>query len=782
MRSLGGKFANILGRKKIQGAPEEPSPAGIPPGDARFSLPSALPEAWRERGLNLQMAAEHAIKYWPAGGRPAEDTLGTIPEGRAYLQRVERAWWETRRRTAAWSRGLNAARRGLKKSDKRYLRDHFLRDYERSGVGQAWPSPAVEQFARAWHDAAETISTEVGGIIETFRGRDSATYIPHRLTEQGRATLQKKNGPEWDALVAAAKIAGIDIHVLETLRQDPLRQAKYGSIDYARVANLPWEVTTATGKIVKILETDPEILFSHVRSAARRISTVEQFGSDEASSAYLDQVANGLVYSGALDSESTREAIARIWNRLEGKDAMVGREVFGKMHDTWQAVDSVVAALNLSGAVIGNVIGGHLPESVRMGFGRTAKAFWEAYTTSLANPGLDDLHALTDLEGDLLHELAATETLEGKVAKVAGQVLRRTGFVGANRRINLAVARAMQKQNLQLMLDSIREGRDSTWQRRWGRDAGAARRYLAEELRFSEDDVQRMVLQGPTEKDMARAIGKELELVNAMNESPGSRPQYVAHPVWRMGFAYSTYVRKFYDTTKFAAREARAGNLRPLVTLLVAGTVTAEIMAAVKNIFKDREKEDEGFFDRLMGDMAETGALGLASSWKWGITQMAERPSAPKTAREFWDMFAPPHVEALAYLVGGLLESGATASIKPLWKAAARIGPGVDIIDKQLTSRRLFGRHAKTITTPDGGEIETTYGERDDAERLVGKVYLADRRLKDGTERAALDPIPTKHKENTSRRILRRLRQTKSDEEIVGLVRAAKDHWEGAEE
>lgn len=722
---------------------------------------SRLARAFSGRGLSVVKAAEHALKYWPAGGKPAEDIISTIPEGRQYLQRVERAWWETRRRIASWAHPLNVARRDLDRADRHYIRTSFLRDYEEGGAEQSWQSPAVAEFARAWRDVNTTIAEEVGGLIESFTGRDPDTYVPHRLTDKGRAILQKKNGPEWDALVEAAKVAGIDIHVLEGLHQDPLRQQKYGSIDYARIANLPWEVTTDGGKVVKILETDPEVLFAHVRGAARRLSTIEEFGADESSSEYLDQVAAGLVSSGALDSESTREAVARIWKRLEGQDAMAGRELFGKAHDLWQAVDSVVAALNLSGAVIGNLVGGHLPESVRMGFVPTVRAFKDAYTTSLKNPSLDDLHALVDLEGDLLHDLQATETLEGRVAKGASKFLAGTGFVAANRRINLAVALAMQRQNLRLMLERVASGKKSG--KLWGQDADAARRYLTEELRFSEEDVERMAFEGSTDADMARAIGKELELVNAMNESPGSRPRWVAHPIWRMGFAYSTFVRKMWDTTKFAAREAQAGNVRPLATLLVAGTVTAEIMAAIKDLLKDREKEDKGFLERLANDMVEVGALGLAGAWKYGIMRLGD-PQA-----SLWDdVTKPPHIETFdALFVSGPGRALAQKSFKPLWKNAAGIAPAVDIFDKQATKVGLFGKG---------------YAERDYAERLVNKVYLRDRTGKPGAPaREALDPIPSKHKDNTSRRMVDRLRKSHDDSAILEMIRDAKDRREGTQ-
>lgn len=735
---------------------------------------SRVSRAFSGRGLSVLRAAEHALKYWPAGGKPAEDIISAIPEGRQYLQRVERAWWETRRRIASWAHPLNVARRGLDRADRHYIRTRFLRDYEDGGADQTWRSPAVAEFARAWRDVNTTIAEEVGETIESFTGRDPDTYVPHRLTDKGRAVLQQKSGPEWDALVEAAKVAGIDIHVLEGLRQDPLRQQKYGSIDYARIANLPWEVTTEAGKVVKILETDPEVLFSHVRGAARRISTIEEFGADESSSEYLDQVATGLVSSGALDSESTREAVARIWKRLEGQDAMAGRELFGKAHDLWQAVDSVVAALNLSGAVIGNLVGGHLPETVRMGFVPTMRAFKDAYTTSLSNASLEDLHALADLEGDLLHDLQSTETLEGRVAKGAGKVLAATGFVAVNRRINLAVAMAMQRQHLRLMLERVASGKISG--KLWGQDAGAARRYLVEELKFSDEeftdpktgkvtpsDIERMILEGPTDQDMARAIGKQLELVNAMNESPGSRPRWVAHPIWRMGFAYSTFVRKMWDTTKFATREAAAGNVRPLATLLVSGAVTAEIMAAIKDLLKDREKEDRGFLERLANDMVEIGALGLAGAWKYGIMRLGD-PQA-----SLWDdVTKPPHIETFdALFVSGPGRALAQKSFKPLWKNAAGVAPAVDIFDKQATKSGLFGKD---------------YTERDYAERLVNKVYLRDRAGKPGvTSREALDPIPSKHKDNTSRELVERLRKTHSDSVILQMIRDAKDRREGTQ-
>lgn len=725
--------------------------------------------AFGKRGLSVYRFVENAVKYWPAGGKPPEDILSGIPEGAEILQRVERTWAESHRRAATWLRPLTVAHQRLNRTDRKYVTRHFVRAYEEGGVGQAWPSEAIQSFAEAWRDVNDTVATEAGQLIESFSGRDPDTYVPHRLTDEGRTALEKKSGPEWDALREAAEVAGIDIHVLEGIRQDPLRQSKYGSIDYARIAELPWEVSLADGTVVPILETDPTLLFGHVRSAARRLSTVEEFGTDEKTSKDLDEVAAGLISRGGMKFDEAKDALTRIWHRLEGQDARADQQLDEMTHGVWKVVDSIVASLSLSGAVIGNVVGGHLPQSVRMGFGDTARAFAEAYTTSLKNPELAELHALVDLEGDLLQELADTETLSGRAAKGAGRLLRATGFVAANRRINFAVAVAMQKRNLELMLDAIRQNKDSVWQRRWGKDAGAARRYLQNELKFSEADVERMVLEGPSDKDMSRAIGKQLELVNAMNESPGSRPRWVAHPLWRMAFAYSTFVRKMYDTTKYSVNEAKAGNVRPLATLIVAGAPTAAAMAAIKDWLKDREDEDKGFWDGLVNFLTETGAIGLAGSFRYAILRMND----PR-ADFFTDTFKPPHLEVGAKVIGGGIRALRDQDIKPLWKGLASAGSGLDIIDKQATKRGLLPSRRTVTDEGSGVTVTATRRQREYADRLVGQVYVRTT-TRNGVVRNPLDPVPSKFRPVTTRRLVADLRADGlDDEQILTLIEDAR--------
>jgi hypothetical protein len=333
----------------------------------------------------------------------------------------------------------------------------------------------------------------------------------------------------------------------------------------------------------------------------------------------------------------------------------------------------------------------------------------------------------------------------------------------------------MQKRNLDLMLDAVRQDKDGVWERRWGKDAGAARRYLQDELGFSEQDVERMVLEGPTNKDMARAIGKQLELVNAMHEGPESRPRWVAHPLWRLAFAYSTFVRKMYDTTKYSVREARAGNVRPLATLLVAGVPTTMAMQAIKNWLKDREDEDKGFGDKLVSFLTESGALGMLGAFRYALARLND-----PWADFFTDVFKPPHLEVGAKVGGGLIKGIAQADLKPIWRGLTSSASGLDILDRQATRRGLFPARRAVADEDTGASVTSTRRQREYAERLVGQVYLRESKSKDGTVRRPLDPIMSKFKVATTRRLVADLRADGlSDEEILTLIEDARARREG---
>jgi hypothetical protein len=365
-----------------------------------------------------------------------------------------------------------------------------------------------------------------------------------------------------------------------------------------------------------------------------------------------------------------------------------------------------------------------------------------------------------------------TETLEDRGKKVARQILRRTGFIEANRRINLAVAYAMQRHNMRWMLDAIRQGRAGTFERLWGQDEGAARRYLTRELKFSERDVERMVAEGPTDSDLSRAIGKELELTNAMNESPGARPKFVAHPIFRLFFAYSTFSRKMYQTTWYAGREAKAGNFRPLTTLLFAGTITGELIRAVRDALWDREREDQGAISRFLEDMAQVCTFGMLGGLQYGLSKITD-----STVRgdSYKDLINVPIISTPLTIAVGAAESVTKFDLRPGWKALCRVASAANLVDKQATKRGLVPGGRKTFTG-DRSEEEITWNaqEREYADRLVSQVYLRDQTRKDGTEVKALDSIPSKFRPRGSAKIVQRLRDKgRSDEEILDMIREA---------
>ena len=363
-----------------------------------------------------------------------------------------------------------------------------------------------------------------------------------------------------------------------------------------------------------------------------------------------------------------------------------------------------------------------------------------------------ELRTLVDLHSDLMSGMQETETMEGRGKKVAGAALKATGFVGANRRINMAIALGMSRSNLRMMIDAIAQNKGGVFRKLWGQDAAWAKRYLKKELGFSDKDVTRMVAEGPSKADMSRAIGKQIELVNAINESPASRPHYVAHPLWRIFFAYSTYIRKFARTMEYVAREAKNKNVRPLAAMLTTGVITGELIIALRDFLKDREREDENWLERLIDDFMEVGTFGL-----WGNLQYWSRHRGEYGHDFFGDVFSPPHLDFLRNLWNGVGDSINEKDVAPFLKHMRRSASALDIAAKQA-EKSLGSKEAR----------------RDQLiKRLNYKVYIRGGTRKDGTKYGPLTPIPSKHKDKTTTMVLKRLREDHklSDKTILARLK-----------
>jgi hypothetical protein len=704
--------------------------------------PESAPKRPGERGgIHAEILTEPAkflLQTVPEGGTLPERVFRKMgPWGEEFFQKAERVHSEAGRFAASLTDTMDVAWRALKHSDKRWIKQNFVWAFE---DGKPMPNPRIQAFADAWRSANSKIASEAKdlgvkvkaqeGRLREFHELPPESYVPHILTEEGMTALESRRGETYRALQQWAKVRGIPVETLWELARPAFATRKHGSLEHARLANLPRTLKVGA-RTVKILKDDPGILLNHVESAARRLELIREFGN-EGTNEYLTKLTNRMIELG-MPRKQAESMVPAIWARLQGSE-QTGNPFANmpKVEKGVQALEAVTATTNLSAAVIPNLFGGHVSEMIRTGIIPTVKHFAWAWTHSLKGASARELRVLGNLSQDIAVGLQMTEGLTGKTRKFARAGLTATGFKLANDKINLAVAHGIVRGNLKMMLDAIGEHKAGVIRKLWGRDEPWARRYLESELGFSKGDIERMVRDGPTEADLSRSAQKEKELVNAINESPMSRPAHINNRLWRMFFAYSSYTRKFARTTQYAAKEAAHLNVRPLLTMMIAGTVSGEIIRAVRDWLKDRRREDENIFERLFNDQLEIGTLGMWSQFEYGLRHYGEYGH-----NFFADAFMPPAVDTLVNFVNGALRSVKTDDLRPLWQGLRQQTSIADIAEKQ---------------------IDKVTGNRDAIrDRLMTMIYTQRGKTKEGKVRHPLDPRPGK--ENTARMLLDRWKE-----------------------
>jgi len=680
------------------------------------------------------------------------------PGGEELFQRGENAKTNGQKYGSELSEPLWLAWKALDRTERKWLGDKFVWAYEDR---KKMPTPGLVKFAEAYRAAVTWIGDKAedlgvmatpggGGEPRPFAARDPATYVPHRLTGDARDALRNRRGRIYQRLIEEGKARGIPTEILWELVNPPFVTKRHGSLEHPRLADLPRTIQVE-GKTVKVLEDDPAILGQHIISATRRLAIIEQFGQ-EGNAEYLRELAERMVAHG-MDADQAEHMIPLVWRRLQGAQRAGNPFMTTSWKVLWNAVEALAAGSNLSLAVVPNLFGGHLPLTIRHGVVPAIKGFIHAWTTAIGSADETRLRRLAYLHQDLMRPLVGrdllagmpiTETIQRLPARIASRVLRVTGFQLANRKINQAVAWSVDKFLLDSALQSIREGKSAKWGARGvTRDAETARRYLVQQLGFSKDDVERMVFGEPTEADVSRAMQKEIENVNVMNESAMARPPHIDNTLWRLVMAYTSYFRKFGKTSEYAVREVREGNVAPLLRLLFAGSVTGEAIMAARNFFKDRKREDESWWAGLYSDLVEVGALGLWTAVDYGVRHFGE------FGHEFFpDVFNPPQTETLNRVATGLARAWRQGTLRPLFQNLAFTAPILDVAEKQ------FRRYDPDYI----------------AERLSHMVYTG-RTVSRGKQREPLQALPGR--ENTAKMLMERWRAMgRTDEELLERIRA----------
>ncbi len=598
-------------------------------------------------------------------------------------------------------------------------------------------------------------------VLEGFAKEENGAILKNSgvlkwLAKGGwKATPEEIQNHLLDSL---GKITDFKKHPIWELSQRDLTTKRHGSLENHREMRLPFSVRTKDGKVLNVLQTDPTLLLRHIDSAVRRIAIAKHFGPKTATRT-VEEMTDAMVAQG-VDRQTAQQSVVPIWNRLQGSDQ--GYDLLfssPKVKTAYGVLDATTAASNLSTASVQNLLGGHMPLTVRSGLIPAAKAFYWSFTHRLDSPEAKSLERRGAILDNVEAAYAATESLEGTFRKIASTVLKGTGFTWANEHINLAVAYHWAS-SLEGMVNGIRQNKPTAWWREAfasGWSAPRARRYLAEQLKFSPEDIDRMVKEGAGEKDIRRAIFKEQELVNAMNESPVERPALINRPLFNIIFRYSSYVRKFADTVDYGIREAEKGNVMPLTRLLVAGAVTGEAVAAVRNLIQDRKREDKGFLQRLYQDMLEVGSFGFLGQFSyWWEHRNQYGSSFMQTVLE------PPIVGTLTGLLNGVSESIGEKSLRPLWEAQARNASLLRAVERQTSHA------AETLPAP---KPIKDWGRRQLVRRLYRMVYQTDGTNSKGAYHNALEPRPDNTA--TARMLLKRYRDMGlTQEDLVDDMRS----------
>ncbi len=593
-----------------------------------------------------------------------------------------------------------------------------------------------------------------------FTRRNPLTYIPHQFTDEIRQALKDQKGSVFEAVKKEALAAGIDPSILIRLAQgDPLTTRRYGSLEYARLANLPRTITV-DGKVVKVLQDDPAMLIKHLYKMARRLAIIEQFGQD--SSDYAEALAREISQTagGAIDQDVFKNLVVSMWTQLQGSGPLDHPlKNWPKLKTVLDILQSTAGTAHLSGAVIPNLLGGHLPGTIRMGLVPTLKGFVHAWATPIAKEEAE-LRMLGGLLQDLSMQMMLYEDVGEQWRDISRKALKGTGFTLVNFKINQAVAWSMAHQNLKAMLDAIKRDDQSFLARHWGWSKASAMRYLVNELHFTEADVKRMVENGPHPEDMARAISMEKEIENAMNESPATRPPAVNRYFFKLILAYSTYVRKFAKTTAYAINEAKHGNVAPLTRLMVAGQITGALIRAVRDWLKDRDREDESWPEALFMNFMEAGTFGL-----WGTVLDMFRGPVKSVRGRSKEIFSPPQLEfwtsGMDSLVATIKSVQKKAQgedvevLRPFIENMIRTVPAAGIVHAQVQKYGLAGKSAQ---------------KKSIAARLSRMVYATRGKNSKGEPHDYLDAKPGH--EHTAERLLKRWREMEdtTDRELLDMI------------
>ena len=452
-------------------------------------------------------------------------------------------------------------------------------------------------------------------------------YFTHILTGDARTVLMNGRGEAFEAIQKMCIETGISI---DDLRQasDPMsfnEDKKNSAMEEMRTANLPESLKYGKGKSLHLLETNPFTVANHyVMGAARRIATATAIRSvpgydatiyphyRTAINRFIEDLQAGVLAEGG--GAANVNLMMGVWHNLMGS-RLQSKGADGHLSNAlrplkpiYRASESVARTAMLTMSNITNAIGGWYPIMANRGIANTLKGLVFTGTEKLGHVKAKQMLGFSmDMMGyqkNMLSHLGETGGLDQKTAELAKDTLRGLGFEMANRTLNKAASIAAI-----YWLDEI-----VTKMRRGHKNSLFYRSVLKRELQYNDSQIDRMIIDGVTAKDLALIIQQTVEMVNVYRENPGNVPPWMKTEMGVTVMALNSFNRKMGQNLANGIWEARQGNPRKLATLLLGGYVSQIAIIALKNMLNDRDDNDEWWVKGYM-TMLMSGSLGLQGAY-----------------------------------------------------------------------------------------------------------------------------------------------------------------------
>ncbi|MGH0052689.1 MAG: hypothetical protein ACQ5SW_04790, partial [Sphaerochaetaceae bacterium] len=620
----------------------------------------------------------------------------------------------------------------LNMNDKKWARENFKEAYESGGVA-AMPNERLKAYAEAWSKIEDRVGAkaeELNVMVRDDRKDEDGNFLyeggkrpfkrsidnffPRRLTTNVQNAFKKKKGRIYEALIKEMKERNIPIVGLDDASTTIEKASKYGHLESARIGDLPETVTTRSGEIVQVQEKDPfKVIENYINGASQRLSLIEAFTEvDEDGNVISGQdAARGVAERISLELGETHPDTQREWNAMW--DALNGVSekadadslVNTGLATPLRVAENIARVAQLSTATISQIGGGWLPIAVRGGAWNTVKAGLQYAKMKIgASPKtraeLDMTRNMGAWDHYVMGHTYELEDIPGLTQTIARKGLTATGFVASNRMLNQIGSMVALRD----FVDSINmlrsDNKDSIARKLWGKDHKSVRQSLRQNYEFTPEEIDGMINDGIDYADiyrvqdkarteekfrraymnLAQAAQKMTANTNLFRESVANRPAWQSKKAARMFMAYMSYMRQMSNNLSDALKQAKHGNLRPLATLLVGGTLAGATIDELKDLlFKRDGKPNESAFDTLkilLDWQLESGLYGLAGSMSesayWGI-KLRQPAGLDMPLLDFWTTN-----------IIGIGKSAIESDGEEAYKALAKSTPIVRAIDAQL--------------------------------------------------------------------------------------------------